>query len=232
MSPVSALASASPGSEVCEPFVFPLARSLAEVPELVGRELLLDRGEYVFREGDLKSSCYRLDSGILCITAKTSSGPPRVVEMLFPGAFIGLGFLERHIDSAMAVLPSRLTAFPLSAAADLCNSSAAVRDRQADLTEREFAARRRELVPASDDLRRVAAFLTAISAINRREGRDPAFVAEFVKTGDAAAFLGLEVEALARALTDLKQRGLIDRAQQGGLVLHDLQSLEALSSEE
>jgi CRP/FNR family transcriptional regulator len=219
-------------ANVCEPFVVPLARGLQAPADIDGNEIALERGAVLFREGALKDSVYRLESGILCITARRSSGPPRVLEMVFPGTLIGLGFLERHIHSAMAVVASRLTVFPLSAVAELCSASPEARDRQALSTEREFAARRRELVPDSNELpvRRVAAFLASMHFMNKREGRNPDLIDEFLKTGDVAAFLDLDVEALARALSDLFDRGLVVRAENGGLILLDAQALDELSS--
>jgi CRP/FNR family transcriptional regulator len=217
---------------VCEPFVVPLARGLERAPDIrPEHELLLDRGDFLFREGDRKTHLYRLESGILCVTAKRVSGPPRVIEMLFAGSLLSLGFLERHIHSAMAVVPSRVSALPMEAVTDLCSVSAEARDRQALATEREFAARRRELVPDSNELpvRRVAAFLSAMHALNLHEGRNPNMVAEFIKTGDVASFLGLEVDALARALADLQDRGLVSPAEGGGLLLLDVGGLEELS---
>lgn len=218
-------------SEICEPFVVPLARSLLATESVAGQERLLDRGEYLYCEGARKDALHRLDSGILCVTSRRADGPPNVVEMIFPGTLMGLGFLERHIDSAMAVVPCRLTEFPLSAASALCEVSTAASERQALLTEREFAARQRELVPDRPvaAVQRVAAFLSAMHHMNRHEGRNPADVAEFLKTGDVAAFLGLDVDDLAAALADLKDRGVVDRAEHGGLILLQPGELDRLS---
>ncbi len=219
-------------ADECEPFVLPLARSLQAVPAVEGREVIVGRGEFLYREGDVKSGAYRLENGILCVTAHRACGPPNVVEMLFPGSFVGLGFLERHIDSVMAVVPSRLTSFPLSTISDLCAAYPEAHERQALQTEREFVARRRELIPDTDELpvRRVAAFLSAMHHMNRHEGRNSDYIAEFLKTGDVAAFLNLDVDALARALADLKDRGLVDSAESGGLILLDPGALEHISS--
>lgn len=221
-------------SEICEPFVVPLARSLLPVDSVAGQERFLDRGEYLYREGGRKDALHRLESGILCVTSRRADGPPNVVEMIFPGTLMGLGFLERHIDSAMAVIPCRLTEFPLSAASALCRGSPVTSERQALLTEREFAARRRELVPDRPDLavQRVAAFLSAMHHMNRHEGRNPADIAEFLKTGEVAAFLGLDVEDLAAALGELKERGLVDRAEHGGLILLKPDELDQLSDQD
>ncbi len=217
--------------EVCEPFVVPLARSLLPAGPLPGRDRFLDRGEYLFREGSPKAALHRLESGILCVTSRRADGPPNVVEMIFPGTLMGLGFLERHIDSAMAVVACRLTEYPLDAAAKLCEDSPEASERQAVLTEREFAARRQEIVPEtpSRPVQRVAAFLSAMYHMNRHEGRNPADIAEFLKTGDVAAFLNLEVEDLAAALAELKDRGFVDRAGHGGLVILQPGELERLS---
>jgi CRP/FNR family transcriptional regulator, anaerobic regulatory protein len=219
-------------ADECEPFIVPLARGLQPVPTVEGREVKVGRGDFLFREGDRKTAVYRLDAGILCVTSRRPSGPPNVVEMLFPGSYVGLGFLEQHIDSAMAVVPSVLTEFVSTAISDLCAASPEARERQAVQTEREFEARRRELMPDSDDLpiRRVAAFLSAMYQMNRHEGRNPEYIAEFLKTGDVATFLDLDVEALGRALAALKHRGLVDRAENGGLILLDPDTLEQLSS--
>ncbi|MCU0954504.1 MAG: Crp/Fnr family transcriptional regulator [Hyphomicrobium sp.] len=217
--------------DLCEPFVLPIARSLERDPDVPGLDRFVDRGEFLCREGDQKSAIYKLETGILSVTARRSFGPPEVVEMVFPGTFVGLGFLEHHIHSIMAVVPSRLTAYPLSSIGEFCSGSADVRERQALLTEREFAARRRQLDPeaAETPVRRVAAFLTAMHYMNRHEGRDAAYIAEFLKTGDVAAFLDLEVAALAEALAELKERGLVERADNGGLRLLDPDALEKLS---
>lgn len=219
-------------SGTCEPFVVPRFKTSQPEAEPTGIERTLDRGAYLFREGETKTAAYRLEAGILCVTSRRPVGPPEVVEMLFPGTLLGLGFLDRHIDSAMAVVPCRITEFPLSAVSALCDASESARDRQASLTEREFAARRREVAPdpAERPLRRVAAFLSAMYHMNRHEGRNPAFVAEFLKSGDVAAFLDLEVEELAAALTDLRQRGFVGRAESGGLVLLDPEGLERLAT--
>jgi CRP/FNR family transcriptional regulator len=215
----------------CEPFVLPIARSLERDPEVPRLDRFLDRGEFLCREGDQKSAIYKLESGILSVTSRRASGPPAVVEMVFPGTFVGLGFLEHHIHSVMAVVPSRLTAFPLSSIGEFCSASAEVRESQAVQTEREFAARRRQLNPetAETPVRRVAAFLSAMHYMNRHEGRNAAYIAEFLKTGDVAAFLDLEVAALAEALAELKERGLVERAENGGLHLLDPDALEKLS---
>jgi CRP/FNR family transcriptional regulator len=218
-------------SEVCEPFVVPLARSLLPSGSIPGLERSLDRGEYLYREGSRKAAVYRLDSGILCVTSRRADGPPNVVEMIFPGTLMGLGFLEHHIDNAMAVVPCRLTEYPPEAASQLCDASLEDSERQAAVTEREFAARRSELVPASPErpVQRVAAFLSAMYHMNRHEGRNPADVAEFLKSGDVATFLDLDVEDLAAALAELKERGFVDRAGHGGLVILQPGELERLS---
>lgn len=195
-------------------------------------QLTLASGDTLFREGQTKAHVYRLEAGIVCVTAQRPSGPPKVVEMVFPGGYLGLGFLEHHIHSAMAVVPSRVTLFQLDDINELCETSPEARDKQALATEREFAARRRQLTGAAAEtstVSRVAAFLSAISQINEGEGRDPHVVTAGLKSGDVASFLGLDVETLATALGELQERGLITRNSEGGLVLLDPVGLEEMS---
>jgi len=215
----------------CQSFFAPEAMPWDRAPPALP-EIVLERGDFLFREGDAKTQFYRLESGILCVTAQRPSGPPQVVEMVFPGGLLGLGFLDRHIHSAMAVVPCRVSLLPPDAINDLCRHSAEARDRQALATEREFAARRRQLVGSTADspIQQVAAFLAAMFHVNKREGRNPHVISEFLKSGDVAGLLQLDVETLAVALADLQARGLISRDPNGGLVLLDAAAIENLSS--
>ena len=87
-------------------------------------------------------------------------------------------------------------------------------------------ARRRSLAAAESHVR-VAALLSSISCNNRNEGRDPAIIPDCVSSGFVADLLGLGVDDLARALVELKHRGLVQE-QGSALRLTDLPALERL----
>lgn len=217
-------------------FSDPLGAGRAEsVPDPVSANLLqrsLDRGDVLFREGDAKEYVYQVEAGILCVTEQRDSGPPEIVELVFPGGLLGLGFLKFHIDSAMAVVASRVSLRRLEAIPGLCEQSLGARDRQDLATEREFAYRRRQLVTSIDSvpLVRVSAFLAAVSQFNQREGRDPRVIADSCRSGDVAGFLQMDVEPLAQALAELQRRKLVDCDSAGRLILPAPKQIENLSA--
>ena len=57
-------------SGTCEPFVVPRFKTSQPEAEPTGIERTLDRGAYLFREGETKTAAYRLEVGILCVTSR------------------------------------------------------------------------------------------------------------------------------------------------------------------
>ena len=193
---------------------------------------VLSQDEYLFREGDLKRHAYRVESGVLCVTSKGPHGTPEFIELAFPGDLVGLGFLDRYVDSAAALVETKVSLWSLQALPLLSQASVTAETRQAGATEREFLARRRQLVASTADspLRRVAAFLTVLSRLNEIEGRDPAVISESLRSGDVAAFLNMDVEVLAGQLLELQQRELVSLTGKGGLRLEKPADLEGLAA--
>jgi len=66
---------------------------------------------------------------------------------------------------------------------------------------------------------------------NGLEGRDPRVVGDELACGAVAAWLGIEVHALAKALLELQQSGLIELSPPDGVRLSDLARLEHLVDE-
>ena len=59
---------------------------------------------FLFRAGDLRTHLYRVESGAICLYETRRSDRQSVIEFLFPGDYVGLGFLEKHHLSARALL--------------------------------------------------------------------------------------------------------------------------------
>lgn len=183
--------------------------------------------EYLFCEGDLKSHVYRVESGIICVSAGRAGGPPEIVEIVGPGNFVGLGFLKHFIHSAKAVVESTVTCWPRSAISELIASNETQLDRQADATEREFAHRRRALVgqPRTSPIQKVAAFLIAVSRLNEVEGRDWEFICDTLDCGVVAKYLDMDIDTLRSALVELQADGLIEPAENSALRIIDRYAL-------
>lgn len=220
---------------ICESLLDELAVEDVELnhalPEPVVTELPLDT--YLFREGDLKTHVYRLEAGIICVTAPRLSGPPDIIEIVWPGDLIGLGFLKRNIYNAKAVVGSRVSCWPQSAIPALVENDSFAQRRLADETEREFAYRRSALVRLTQGqpVQRLAAFLLAVSRLNEVEGRDPAIISDSLECGVVAKYLGLDLDTLSSALVELGSKGLVEQSPTGGLHLRDRVAMDRLTPE-
>ena len=186
----------------------------------------------VYRRGEPRTCLYCIEAGVVALLRQTPGGHREIVEFAFAGDVLGYGLFEHHTSWAQAVGEVRIQRMPLSALDQILRSDKRAFDRYADALQREFEYRRDQLVNAECSLvNRVAALLVALSRQNRLEGRDPSVVGHELACGAVATWLGLDVHALANALVELEQSGLIERAPPGGVRLSDLARLERLVDE-
>ena len=191
----------------------------------VGRRL--SAGDVLFRAGDTRTHFYLIEQGTIAIYRKRLGQD--IVEFIFAGDVVGLGALEKHIDEAQALSKSSVRPLPLDSLDDILQDQR-VRRRYADAVDREFAARRSEMIEAfrGTPVKRLAAFFVALAQLNSHEGREPNLIVDSLECGTVANCLGLDIESLGLALVELEKEQLIERTPLG-LQLPDLESLERLS---
>jgi CRP/FNR family transcriptional regulator len=146
---------------------------------------------------------------------------------------LGFGFSERHLFTAVALGAARISLLPLALREEALPGGERNRRRRAEAIDREFLARREELVAAfrGDPVRRLAAFLLAVSELNRHEGRDAHLITDAVRCATVAACLGLTVTELAAALLELQRLRLVAHSPPSGLRLTDSEGLSRLAAE-
>ena len=202
-----------------------------EVIELRAPVRRLNPGEVLFRAGDPKTHLYRVESGCLCVYEPHSAEHRAIVEFAFAGDLLGLGYLENHTRSARAIGETRITCLPLSAVDRIVEASPRARDQLKQAIDDELEFVRDGLVRSGqrNPIERVAAFFVALSRGNTYEGRIPNIITDSLKCGVVASDLALSVEALARILVELEERGLIENCPPLGLRLNDIAALERLA---
>jgi len=196
-----------------------------------GDHLDLSSKEVLFSAGDAKTHIYRVERGVVCLYDPRWNGVKSHVEFVFPGEFVGLGFLENHTLSACAFVESRVVCLPLGVEDEIAAADPKAEAKLAEAVEREFEARRDALsdAGASKPVERLAALLVNLSASNRYEGRDPSLITDSWTCGAIADMLGLAVGELSEILVDLARRGLIEPDLPRGLRLIDIDALEAIA---
>ena len=168
-------------------------------------------GEQVFAPGEDKQFIYLVEKGLVAVTWDSPDGEHEQIEHVTPFMVFGLGFLDHHIYSAVALVESTISFWPKTALEYLAEHSPSVTQRQAEATVREFVHHRELIVTfsRSDLLQRLAGLLGVVSRLNANEGRDPTLINETVTCDLAADFLKTDVATLGRALVRLKREGII-----------------------
>jgi CRP/FNR family transcriptional regulator, anaerobic regulatory protein len=190
------------------------------------------RNAILYRRGEPRTCLFYIGAGLVAVLRQAPQGHREVVEFAFAGDVLGCGLFEHHTAWAQAVGDVRVKRMPLTALDELLRSNKRAFERYAETLQREFEYRRNQLVTAERSLpTRVAALLVALSRQNRLEGRDPCVVGDELECGAVAAWLGIDVQALANALVELEQSGLIEQAPPAGVRLSDLARLERLVDE-
>jgi CRP/FNR family transcriptional regulator len=186
--------------------------------------------EFLFRPGDLRTHVFRIESGAIWLYESGRTDRKSVVEFLFPGDFVGLGFLEKHCLNARALLDTSVTCLTLDAAAEVIRNNAKAKAKLAAAVEREFEIRREELRGAGQrqPVERVAALLVTSARTNVQQGRAPDLIEDSWRCGVIADLLRLSLDELTAILIELERRGLI-KATVEGLRLCDIAALEALA---
>jgi CRP/FNR family transcriptional regulator len=195
-----------------------------EIRTLASREIL-------FKAGDLKTHIYRVEQGVICLYDPRWNGDKSLIEFVFPGEFVGLGFLDSQTLTACAFVETVVACLPLGIEAEIAAADPRAETMLAEAVEREFESRRDRLSEAgtSKPLERVAALLVNLSASNRYEGRDPNLITDSWDCGTIGDMLGIGVDDLAEILVDLEQLDLVEPDVSGGLRLIDVEGLEAMA---
>jgi len=190
----------------------------------------LRANEHLFRPGDLRTHVFRVESGAICLYESGRTDRKSVVEFLFPGDFVGLGFLDKHCLNARALLETSVTCLTLDDATQVIRDDTKAKAKLAVAVEREFEIRREELREAGkrQPVERVAALLVTSARTNVQQGRDPDLIEDSWRCGVIADLLRLSLDELTAILIELERRGLI-KATGEGLRLRDIAALEALA---
>jgi CRP/FNR family transcriptional regulator len=190
----------------------------------------LKAGEILFREGEMRSHVYRVETGSVCLFKERADGSQDVIEFAFPGDLVGLGYLDSHVSDAQATMETSLSCLPRSALEPTLDQTPGSKSRLTAAIEREVAFLKETQVRAgrSKPLERVAALFVTLARGNAYEGRDPSVITDSLSCGVVAGYLNMTVDDLAHWLTELEARGLVEVSAQG-LRLRNFDELERLA---
>jgi CRP/FNR family transcriptional regulator len=171
----------------------------------------LDANEMLLEEGAVRREVFTVTSGMIRLYSDLPDGRRQIAGFLLPGDYLGLADDAIYSQSADAVVPSTLCAFPVREMDRL------VRDFPA-LMDRLFAMTRVALRQARDNqmvlgrlapVEKLASFLLMLHARSHEPGVPAQTLHLLMSRTDIADYLGLTIETVSRSFTKLRNRGLI-----------------------
>ncbi|MEZ5891718.1 MAG: helix-turn-helix domain-containing protein [Parvularculaceae bacterium] len=163
----------------------------------------LKPGETLYVEAESAGFCYQILSGVMKEYNTLEDGRRQVAEFYSDGAMIGLSAEPQHLHTAEAVTPCAVRCFPREAFMHAAAASPEL--SQALLNETlmrlDRARERMVMIGRMSAMQRVASFLLRLAA--DQDAREN--VSIFMSRQDIADHLGLTIETVCRALTELKK---------------------------
>ena len=191
----------------------------------------LGANETLFREGDERKKVFSLTTGMLRLYSDLADGRRQIAGFLLPGDYLGLADDDVYSQTAEAVVPSNVCAFPIHEMDALTEEFPRLKDRLYVMTRTALRnARDSQMVLGRlAPVEKIASFLLLLSA-RMNEHDQPADPIHLLMTRtDIADYLGLTVETVSRSFTKLKTQGLIQLPESHVVKIVDREALVAVA---
>lgn len=187
--------------------------------------------EHLFLEGDPKTHVYKVEAGTILIYKILPDSKRQVVDIAFPGDYIGLGTVGVHAFNAQATEPVRVRCLAVTALHQLAGRDPRLAFKLYEAVALELDAARNHLLTIGyrDASGRLASFLLALAKRNERNHQDASEFVLPMRRVDIGDFLGLTIETVSRTFSKLKSDGVIDLDQGGYVQIRDHVALERIA---
>jgi CRP-like cAMP-binding protein len=195
--------------------------------EPVGQRQRVGQHGHIFREGDRADRIYQVVDGAVMLYKLLPDGRRQVVELLSAGDVFGLTALPIFDCSAETLVASNVIAYDRASVEHspelLRRLSAHVHAQLCALHEHAV------LLGRKSALERVATFVMhcvpgrgGFDCTGPRPGGDSAIVRLGMTRQEIADYLGLTLETVSRAFSELRRRGIIAIDKQEEVRVHDV----------
>jgi CRP/FNR family nitrogen fixation transcriptional regulator len=184
-------------------------------------------GDPIYRSGEPAEFWYRILSGTCRKCAYSPDGSRHIVDFLRPGDFFGFDAQNVHLFSAEAIAcDTKIARYPRHSAEQVADSDPQVARR---IREMAFGSvlrveRRLVILGRATALEKVSSFLLEMADRFRTRPIGPVTLP--MSRYDIADYLAMATETVSRALTNLRQEGVIRLDNVRCLQIRDRESLE------
>ena len=182
-----------------------LAESLAAL-DGIGAVIALRRDEPLFRPGDAADSYFKVLKGAVRTCHVLADGRRHIGEFFLAGDFIGLDAADSHAFAAEAIRDATLIRYSRRKVDALAAEEPRIGQSLVEVMRSGLAAARERmlLLGHMTAMERIASFLLDLSE-RRGDGR----ISLPMTRTDIGDYLGLTMETVSRALSQLKSDGII-----------------------
>ncbi len=187
----------------------------------------------VFEEHQSADAVYQVITGAVIITRAVSGGPRQVIEVVGPGGLLGVVSGTHYgcrAETMTRTLLRRITRRTIERSAALQRVIGQALARKLEKLHAETSMRTR-----MSSTECVAALILSLPSAERdpagdQAGQDDRRLA--MPQSDMASYLGLAIETVCRAMTNLKRMGAIETSGRETITILDPKALARLSSAE
>lgn len=216
----------------------PLGLDIGDIDKLdkiIKRRKPLQKGEYLFHNGDNFNSIYAVRSGSIKTYSESEQGDEQITGLYLPGELLGLDAIhdERHPCSAIALETTSLCEIPFDTLEDLSESVPNLNQQLFRIMSKEIASDQTllMLMAQKNAEERLAAFLVNLSSrLKQRNFSETEFYLSMSRK-DIGNYLGLTIETISRTFSRFQSEGLLttQRKYVHILKLHDLKEIAGLA---
>ncbi|WP_447858282.1 fumarate/nitrate reduction transcriptional regulator Fnr [Pseudomonas aeruginosa] len=216
----------------------PSSLSLSEIDildEMVRRSRPLERGEFLFRQGEEFRSIFVIRTGMIKNYCITDTGVEKITGFQSPGEILGWAGVDcgEYPMSAQALEPTSVCEIPFGRLDELAEAIPQLRRQLMRVMSREIREDQQMMLLLSkkSSEERIATFLLSLSARFRARGYYAHTLRLSMSRGEIGNYLGVAMETVSRSFTKLQQLGLIRVSGKGVQIVDYMKFCELAGGE-
>ncbi len=217
--------------ELCLPIALD-ASEITHLDEIVKRGRALNKGDYLYHEGDEFTSIFAIRAGSFKTFKTTVDGQEQVTGLYLPGEIVGMDGISsnRHGSSAVALETGSFCEIPFHQLEELSARIPSLQGRFFRLMGQEIVKDQQMLTLVSSNAaeERVASLLLSISSRNHRRKLSSTQFRLAMTRADIGSYLGVTLETVSRVFSRLQKQNIV-KVDNKEIEVIDMPALKALA---
>lgn len=214
----------------------PFAQPVADMNEgclaalkAIGTISRFGRNETIFSEGDQASYSFKIVSGAVRLYKLLPDGRRQIAEFRLAGDFFGMEAAAEYALTAEALSDAVVVRYARNRLDRLEDEQVNLRRDLLNLLRRDLSAAQTHLIMLGRQTakERIASFLVQLA--ERQNATDGSSVEVPMGRQDMADYLGLTIETVCRAISDLKRARVIAIPDRHHIVVRDMDALQSVA---